>query len=426
MFLVARDHFTQAFKPVQHADSGIGFLARVLDTLDDGPIVAVLQQYRHTGRPGYPPRAMLRAYLAKLVLSVRFNTQLLERLRGSRKLRTVCGFDRAVPSESALSRFTDRLSRHRDLLDQCLIEVTAALRERAPKVKKRPGRQDQPLPPLGAVLAIDSTVFRSFSDPNRKVASDPDARWGWKHTTRVKDGDTTFEFGYKMHLISDATHGVPLAFTLTPANAGDSPQLPGLIKKAQRPCPWLQPHYLLADKGYDSIPNHQTLVDLDITPVIHIRRPPTEDGLRDGGYTADGGPTCMGNEPMEYIRTDPQTGHHLFRCRPDGCRLRQHGTKAITHCDTEVWEDPAANLRVIGVLPRSSEVWKRLYRHRMSIERIFRSLKHSRGLEGHCVRGLRKIALLATLSVLTFQMTALGRLQSGDYNRMRRMTVRVV
>ena len=43
----------------------------------------------------------------------------------------------------------------------------------------------------------------------------------------------------------------------------------------------------------------------------------------------------------------------------------------------------------------------------MSIERIYRSLKHSRGLEGHCVRGLRKITLHATLPTLTFQATAL-------------------
>ena len=61
----------------------------------------------------------------------------------------------------------------------------------------------------------------------------------------------------------------------------------------------------------------------------------------------------------------------------------------------------------------------------MSMERIFRSLKHSRGLEGHCARGLRKITLQATLSVLTFQMTALVRLQAKDSDRMCRMTVKV-
>ena len=62
---------------------------------------------------------------------------------------------------------------------------------------------------------------------------------------------------------------------------------------------------------------------------------------------------------------------------------------------------------------------------RMSIERIFRSLKHSRSLEGHCARGLRKILLQATLSVLTYQGTVAARLKGRDYERMRRMTVTV-
>ena len=69
---------------------------------------------------------------------------------------------------------------------------------------------------------------------------------------------------------------------------------------------------------------------------------------------------------------------------------------------------------------------KRLYSQRMSIERIFRSLKHSRGLEGHCVMGLKKIKLLTTMSVLTYQATALARLRAKDTAHMRRMSVKLV
>ena len=61
----------------------------------------------------------------------------------------------------------------------------------------------------------------------------------------------------------------------------------------------------------------------------------------------------------------------------------------------------------------------------MSIERTFGSLKHSRGLEGHCARGLKKIRLQATMSVLTYQATVLGRLKAKDPDRMRRMRIRV-
>ena len=412
-------------KPSQPPKSGYGFLTALLDGLDDRPLLNALQAYRRTGRPGYPLRAMLRAYLAKFILNIRYNNQLLERLRGSRKLRQVCGFGDAVPSESAMSRFTERLTHHQDLVDQCLVNVTDELRELAPTVKRREGRQDQPLPPLGAVLAVDSTLFETYSNPNRKVVSDSDARWGLKHRAKAKDGKQEWGFGYKMHLISDATHGVPLAFTITPANENDSTQLPPALRKTLAAYPWLEPGCLLADRGYDSLANHQFLVRLGIIPVIHIRKPTAQDGLYDGIYTAEGKPTCLGQQPMEYVRTDPETGAHLFRCQAGGCPLKTKGTKAVIHCDTEIWEDANANLRVLGPLPRFTEAWKRLYRLRMSIERIFRSLKHSRGLEGHCVRGLRKITLQATLSVLTFQMTALARLRAKDQDRMRRMTVKV-
>ena len=61
----------------------------------------------------------------------------------------------------------------------------------------------------------------------------------------------------------------------------------------------------------------------------------------------------------------------------------------------------------------------------MSIERIFRSLKHSRGLKGHCMRGVRKITFQAAMSVLSYQATALTRLKAGDVGRMRTMGVKV-
>ena len=412
-------------KPPQPPKSGYGFLAAALDSLHDRPLLEALQAYRPTGRAGYPLRPMLRAYLAKFILNIRYNNQLLERLRGSRKLRDVCGFGSDVPSESSLSRFVTRLAGHQDLVEQCLISSTDELRELAPKVKRRKGKQDQPLPPLGAVLAVDSTLFETYSNPNRKVVSDPDARWGLKHSSKAKDGKQEWGFGYKMHLISDATHGVPLAFIITPANENDSTQLPPALRKTLAAYPWMEPGCLLADRGYDSLANHQFLVGLGIIPVIHIRKPTAQDGLYDGIYNAEGKPTCLGQQPMAYIRTDPETGAHLFRCPSEGCPLKKEGTKAVVHCDTEIWEEKDANLRVLGPLPRFTEAWKRLYRLRMSIERVFRSLKHSRGLEGHCVRLLRKITLHATLSVLTFQATALTRLRAKDADRMRTMSVKV-
>ena len=420
---MATADFTQSTRASQYPKSGYGFLAATLDGLDDHPLLDVLQDYRHTGRPGYPPKAMWRAYAVKFLLKIRYNNELLERLRGSRKLREVCGFAGEVPSESSLSRFVNRLADHQPLIEQCLAGVTNKLRGLAPKVKKTPGKPDRTLPPLGQVVAVDSTLFPSYSNPNRRTVSDPDARWGLKNSAKAKDRNKEWGWGYKMHLLSDATHGVPLDFIITPANKGDSPMLPPVLERTRKTYPWLQPKYLLGDKGYDSLANHECLVEQGITPVIHLRRP-QQGSLHDGIYTETGAPTCMGTV-MEYVRTSRETGHHLFRCPPGGCALRAKSNGAIQYCDSEVWENPADNLRVIGTLPRSGKLWKKLYAQRMSIERVFRSLKHSRGLEGHCMRGMRKITLLATVSVLTFQATALARLRAGDDKNMRQMAVKV-
>ena len=167
---------TQSVWTNQSTKSGYGFLAAILDGLKDEAILNSLQEYRRTGRPGYPIRAMWRAYLVKFLLKIRYNNQLLERLRGSRKLREVCGLGDAVPSESSLSRFVTRLADHQPLVEQCLVDATEELRWLVPTVKQREGRQDQPLPPLGMVLAVDSTLFLTYANPNRKVVSDPDAR----------------------------------------------------------------------------------------------------------------------------------------------------------------------------------------------------------------------------------------------------------
>ena len=401
----------------QAPKSGYGFLEAVLDSLDDGPLLEALQRCNHTGRPGYSVRAMWRAFLSKYVLTIRYNLELLERLRGSAGFREVCGFSEGVPSESTFSRFVTRLSKFEDLVKQCLTGVTDEIREVLPRCKEDG-------PELGEVVVVDSTIFPSFSNPNRSVVSDPDAAWGLKNSSKSKDGKKEWMWGYRMHLLADATYGLVLEFIITSANEGDSPHLRTVMRKAHGTYDWFKPQYLLADKGYDSRANHEYLVNQGVTPIIHIRKP-SNTRLHDGIYDKEGTPTCMGGVPMEYIRTDPDNGFHLFRCVHDGCHLKTKTNGATRHCDTEHWEDPADNWRVIGRLPRSSKKWKKFYAQRMIIERMFRSLKHSRGLEQHRVRRMNRIVLHATMSLLTYQATALTRFNVGDVVNIRRMRVKV-
>ena len=195
-----------------------------------------------------------------------------------------------------------------------------------------------------------------------------------------------------------------------------------MIAQAEALYPWFKPSAVIADRDYDSTANHEHLHGKGIVPVIHIRRSTAHDGLHEGIYTTQGVPTCLGNIPMEYVRSDPEKGH-LYRCK--GCHLAWTMKGAIRHCDTEVWEDPSENIRLFGVVRRGSQEWKDLYTKRQAIERVFKSMKESRRLERHRIRGLRQITLHAVMSALTFQATVLVRLQAGETDLMRWMVRKV-
>lgn len=351
---------------------------------------------------------MVRAWMTKYLLNIRTNVDLVQQLRRSPGIRKVCGLGDHTPSEPTFSYFNKKLKKNQHLIDECFAKITEQVRAI--------------LPDLGYDVAIDSTSIESYSNPNRKVVSDPDARWGVKHSARSKqdkkgkndDDKTDWFFGYKLHTISDANHEIPLGMMLTPGNENDSPLLKDVFKKAQTTYEWWKPKHLIADRGYDSGPNHEYLIDQGVTPVIHIRKPGADDGMFDGVFNEKGEPTCMGMKPMVYVKTDPETGKHLYRCRGEGCHLKTEGTKAITHCDTAEWFDPADNPRVLGPLPRESAQWKALYKKRMSIERIFKNTKQDRLLEGHLFRNMDKIRLHATMSMLTYSATILTRLRMGE------------
>ena len=385
-------------------------LKAIFDAVDDTALLARLQAYRPTGRPGYPLRALWRAYLASFCLNLGNTNCLIRLLEDSPPLRELCGLDGPFPVRRTFNRFIRRLADHADLVADALAGVTEGLKEL--------------LPDLGQQVAVDSTAIRSHSNPNRKEVSDPEASWGVKHSVKSKNKDATeWFFGYKMPAVADANYGIPLAQFITTGRRNDSPELPALMARAKARHGWFQPAVAVADRGYDAASNHQYLYRQGITPVIHIRRPSNKTGLYQDIYTQDGVPTCLGMVPMEYVATN-QVGHHLYRCRREGCHLLA-AKSGIRHCDTEYWQDPTEDLRLFGVIRRQSRQWKELYGKRWKIEQTFKSLKESRRLESHCLRGLKHITLHALMSTLSYQATALVKAQAGQLADMRWMVRKV-
>ena len=289
------------------------------------------------GGGGYPLKALWRSHVASFILNLPHTSALIRRLEDEPDFRYLCGFFGPLPHRTTFNRFIQRLSHHVDLVEACFADLTHQLKTL--------------IPDLGAEVAIDSTTVRSHCSPSRKRISDPEASWTAKNSARAKEKGKEWHHGYEVHMLADAIYGVPLAHLVTTAKRSDSPELPAVIARAEALYFWFKPSAVIADRGYDSMANHEYLHQKGILPIIHIRRK-ANAALYDGIYTEQGVPTCLGQVPMEYVRSDPEKGH-LYRCR--GCHLAGTMRGGVIHCDTEVWEDPARNIRLFGILRRGSQ-----------------------------------------------------------------------
>ena len=375
-------------------------LGAILDSMDATPLFERLRQYQARGGPkGHPLRALWRAHVASFALGLSSTNDLIRRLQDDPEFRMLCGFS-SLPHRTTFNRFITRLGHHVELVDACLVPLVDQLA----KV----------LPDFGKNVAVDSTVVDTHSNPNRTNAagecSDPEASWTKKHAASGKE-ETEWHFGYKFHLAVDATYSLPIAGHVTTAKRHDSPEFPRLMERAQGAHSWFSPEYVMADKGYDSRKNHEYVQQQGGALIAPTRRSPSRDKLYEGIYTSAGVPTCVGMVPMEYVKSDPERGH-LYRCRREGCHLRTR--QGVRYCADEYWEGRRDNPRLFGPLRRNSPAWKALYRLRWSVERVFKSLKESRRLEGHYIRGLRRIALLAAMSTLVYTATALQQVRAGE------------
>ena len=444
------------------------FLKTILDLIEALPamqlLLAGICEKRSRGRSGYPPRAMLRAFCVKYLWDRETTRKLVHDLHTSPDLYRICGFEkrksgqarsrkwcvhcrkhnaearqshtpnrtclcrkqRDIPSESTFSKFFKELTRRSNLIEEAIDEATHELGQRLPAE-------------FGEMIIIDSSDVDAYAHPNRKIVADADAEWGVRRKKRERPvhiesrkppkrlqerklpKEMEYFFGYRLHTLVDAVTSAPLAFIVLPANVADTKMLPVLVREMKRHFPDINPRYLVADRGYDSLENHETTLSYGITPIIHIRKP-SSGSLHDGIYTVKGSPTCIGGQKMTFVRTDPTSGKHLYRCPEGGCdrlgRIRGWST-----CRDWNWEDPRDNLRVISVVARADPLWDELYDLRSAIERLFNSLKESRLLNSLKYLGLPKTRLHIAFGLLTYTTTVLLNVMTTGMEGMRRISL---
>ena len=426
------------------------------------------KSHKKRGRRGYSAQAMLCVFVLQFLLNQRFNSYLLAHLNENPRLLAMCGLDEA-PSEATFCRFKKKLAGYQDLLADTFNKLAHDCDAEIERLRDA-GVVPEDAPRLGEMLALDPTDIGAYAKPQgqhcevvgegnctkkhrvhcdspgrnectkhgKKPCSDPDARWGYRTpksksgNVAGKDGDDRKEwfFGYKAHVVADTYYQIPLHMTLRPANENEGPKFAEDLDKALERHPWLRLRlkFVMVDKGYDATPNFEHTVKRGGIPIFAVRRPPKDKktGKRryEGLYDEDGRPICVGGESMAYLGTDPDGGHH-FRCRPDGCWLKNK-VDWSRYCDSYHSEKPEGKLlRIMGIVPRFSELWRTLYKKRTGIERGFSSGKRSRLLDSHQLLRKGKFELHANGSILASLLTMLTHLKADDYKHMRHMRIKL-
>ena len=274
---------------------------------------------------------------------------------------------------------------------------------------------------FGEHLGYDGKGLRSHSTgrKSRKTgqSSDPEADWG-RHETSGKDGRTGTLwrkirrwFGYQIHLIADTRYEIPVAWRVTRASRSEVKELEAMSEALFQETPKLAKRCqdFSADRGLDSGPLKETLWDdYGIGPLIEprelwkeekkepghdpgeaITRPLYPDRADTLVYTEKGEVCCVCPETGEQRRLafqgfEAKRGRLKYRCPAAAYGFicagqprcyRAAGTQAGAYGRIVRIALADQDRRIFTPTPHSSPSWKRSYRRRSALERIYSRLE---------------------------------------------------
>jgi len=411
-------------------------LQLVLESLPDEDLMRKLEAERGQGRDDYPVRAMWNSLLAGIVFQHLSVESLRRELSRNGQLRLMCGFDptkpgKQVPGPSVYSRFLAKLDEHEDEVLDIFSKLLWQVSEQ--------------LPDLGKSLAIDGKAISSYATgTGRSKETDHrgehDANWGKKsYTVNRPDGSverkTKSWFGFKVHTIVDTTYELPLVFEVTPASTAEQPMALELIEQLRANHPLLleSAEYFMADRGYDDGKLHIELWDEhQIKPVIGIRnlwqQPEGHDATRavktlEGvSYDFEGNVYCYNayghRQKMAHAGFEKDRNAIKYRCP-----MQHYGLHCACPSQCRIGKSVRIPIdedrRVFGPVARDSYKWKRTYKGRTAIERVYSRLDFSFGFENHTIRGLKKMKLRVSMAYMAMLAMALGRIKQKQADQMR-------
>lgn len=185
-----------------------------------------------------------------------------------------------------------------------------------------------------------------------------------------------------------------------------------ILRETRDSSSWFNPDAVIADPGYDKYELYEGIVnEFHAEPVIkHMTSLPDITG-------SPVTPFCPASLPLIYRGSSKDKGLR-YQCPEKAgravCPLAQK-------CPINtIWMHPVHDYRRFGYrISRTSDEWKELYSQRTASERVNSRLKDKRRLDSHCFRGLRKIDLHCSLSMLVMNSMALAKARAGQVDEIR-------
>lgn len=403
-------------------------LRLVLDYMPDEELMRTLERHRGKGRDDYPIRAMWNSVLAGIVFQHESVEKLRRELARNGQLREMCGFTDQAPPAWVYTRFLKRLMKHESMIEAMFERLVEELRD--------------VLPDFGKHLAIDSKAIASFAKRKNKneIADgrrDTDADYGKKEYRGVREDGTLWEkivkwFGYKLHLIVDATYELPVMFSVTKASEPDINEAHRMLAQMEKKQPAVleAAETMAADKAYDDTKLITTLWDqYNIKPVIDIRNMwKDEDKTR----VLEGKENVVYDYKGTVFCVCPETG--VQRQMAGGgfekdrntlkklCPAKQYGTACKGQAKCPVAQGIRIPLsedrRIFTPIDRSSYKWEKVYDQRTAVERVNSRLDVSFGFE-LSPRGMAKMKMRTGLALCVMLAMALGRIKEKEAQNMR-------
>lgn len=422
-------------------------LKLVIENIPDEKLVRKLEKKRGNGRDDYPVRAMWNSVLAGVVFRHESMEKVIEELGRNGQLRYVCGFRKyrvirdekgreigrepMIPGSWNYSRFLSNVIEERELVEEMF---NTAIEE----IMKL-------LPDFGKTLVMDGKAIGSYAKKENESQDkdgrrDTDANTGIKKYSGIREDGSKWEkivswFGYKLHLIADATYELPVAFSVTKASAAEIPEAKELIKKLEEKHPEIleRCEYWLGDRGYDDTEIVETLWDkYGIKPIIDMKNNwenKEEVRMFDSrhniiGYDNFGSIYCydpvMGERHLMGFggfEEDREALKYICACKSSGIRCK--GIDKCPYYNKAVRIKLDEDRRRFTPVARSSYKWERLYKSRTSIERINSRIDNVYGFERHFIRGKKKMEFRCSLALLIMLVVAIGRIKQARPELMR-------